>query len=66
MYTLHDVGDQALLVEFENEISMEVNRKVVALKRALEERRLPGSENSSPPTVPWSSTMTLSPQIWSS
>ena len=42
MYTLHDVGDQALLVEFENEISMEVNRKVVALKRALEERRLPG------------------------
>ena len=42
MYTLHDVGDQALLVEFENEISMEVNRKVVALKRALEERRTPG------------------------
>ena len=42
MYTLHDVGDQALLVEFENEISMEVNRKVVAMKRALEERRLPG------------------------
>lgn len=42
MYTLHDVGDQALLVEFENEISIEVNRKVVALKRALEERRLSG------------------------
>ena len=42
MYTLHDVGDQALLVEFENEISMEVNRKVVALKRALEERQLAG------------------------
>ena len=36
MYTLHNVGDQALLVEFENEISMEVNRKVMALKRALE------------------------------
>lgn len=32
MYTLHNVGDQALLVEFENEISMEVNRKVMALK----------------------------------
>ena len=31
MYTLHNVGDQALLVEFENEISMEVNRKVMAL-----------------------------------
>ena len=38
MYTLHDVGDQALLVEFENEISMEVNRKVVALPR-MEDRR---------------------------
>ena len=43
MYTLHNVGDQALLVEFENEISMEVNRKVMALKRALEERRIPGT-----------------------
>lgn len=42
MYTLHNVGDQALLVEFENEISMEVNRKVMALKGALEARRLPG------------------------
>ena len=41
-YTLHDVGDQALLVEFENKISIEVNRKVVALKRALEEQRLFG------------------------
>ena len=43
MYTLHNVGDQALLVEFENEISMEVNRKVMALKRALEERQIPGT-----------------------
>ena len=42
MYTLHNVGDQALLVEFENEISMEVNRKVMALKGALEAHRLPG------------------------
>ena len=41
-YTLHDVGDQALLVEFENKISIEVNQKVVALKRALEEQRLFG------------------------
>ena len=41
-YTLHDVGDQALLVEFENKISIEVNRKVVALKRALDEQRLFG------------------------
>lgn len=41
-YTLHYVGDQALLVEFENEISIQVNRKVQALKDALERRNLPG------------------------
>ena len=59
MYTLHNVGDQALLVEFENEISMEVNRKVMALKGALEAHRLPGIGNWSPHTAPWSSTTTL-------
>ena len=41
-YTLHYVGDQALLVEFENEISLSVNQKVRALKHALERQRLPG------------------------
>lgn len=48
MYTLHNVGDQALLVEFENEISMEVNRKVMALKGALEAHRLPGIGGTGP------------------
>ena len=41
-YTLRYVGDQALLVEFENEISMEVNQKVRALKFDLEQKRIPG------------------------
>lgn len=41
-YTIRYVGDQALSVEFENEISLAVNRKVVALARALEARKLPG------------------------
>ena len=41
-YTLRYVGDQALLVEFENEISMEVNQKVRALKYDLEQRTIPG------------------------
>lgn len=41
-YQLRFVGDQGLLVEFENEISIAVNRKVVALKQALERRALPG------------------------
>ncbi|MCI8437154.1 MAG: allophanate hydrolase subunit 1, partial [Lawsonibacter sp.] len=41
-YTLRYVGDQALLVEFENEISMEVNQKVRALKYDLEQKKIPG------------------------
>ena len=41
-YTLRYVGDQALLVEFENEISMEVNQKVRALKFDLEQKKIPG------------------------
>ena len=41
-YTLRYVGDQALLVEFENEISMEVNQKVRALKFDLEQKKVPG------------------------
>ena len=40
-YTLRYVGDQALLVEFENEISMEVNQKVRALKVDLEQKQIP-------------------------
>ena len=41
-YTLRYVGDQALLVEFENEISMAVNQKVRALKYDLEQNKIPG------------------------
>ena len=41
-YTLRYVGDQALSVEFENEISIEVNRKVGALMHNLAGRALPG------------------------
>ncbi len=41
-YTLRYVGDQALLVEFENEISMEVSQKVRALKFDLEQKKIPG------------------------
>lgn len=40
--TFRFAGDQALLVEFENEISMAVNRKVRALMAALEGADLPG------------------------
>lgn len=47
-YTLHHVGDQALLVEFENEISIAVNQKVGALKLALEEAHLPGVQEIIP------------------
>ena len=66
MYTLHDVGDQAL-GELEKE-----RRKGGTGGGGGGAGGLgwsggsPGSENSSPPTVPWSSTMTLSPQIWTS
>lgn len=47
-YTLHHVGDHALLVEFENEISIAVNQKVGALKLALEEAHLPGVQEIIP------------------
>lgn len=47
-YTLHHVGDQALLVEFENEISIAVNQKVRALKLALEEACIPGVQEIIP------------------
>ena len=38
-YTLRYAGDSALSVEFENEISLEVNRKVQALMNSLEAHR---------------------------
>lgn len=41
-YTIRNIGDEAFLVEFENEISLEVNRKVTALKSALDGRKLRG------------------------
>ena len=41
-YTLRYVGDQALSVEFEEEISISVNRKVTALRQALTACRIPG------------------------
>lgn len=49
-FTIRYVGDQALSVEFENEISMAVSRKVRALRRELARRDLPGRGNWSPPT----------------
>lgn len=57
-YTLRYVGDQALLVEFENEISMEVNQKVRALKFDLEQKKSPVWGSWSPPTGLCWSTMT--------
>lgn len=42
LYTLRYVGDRALSVEFENEISIAVNQKVRALKHALEACPVPG------------------------
>lgn len=41
-YTLRYVGDQALSVEFEEEISLPVNRKVTALRQALTACQVPG------------------------
>ena len=40
--TFRFAGDQALLVEFENEISIAVNQKVRSLKEALEKEHLAG------------------------
>ena len=40
--TFRFAGDQALLVEFENEISIPVNQKVRSLKVALEREKLDG------------------------
>ena len=42
--TFRFAGDQALLVEFENEISIPVNQKVRSLKVALEREKLDGQE----------------------
>lgn len=42
LYTLHYVGDRALSVEFENEISIAVNQKVRALRHVLEASPVPG------------------------
>ena len=46
--TLRYMGDRALLVEFENEISIPVSQKVRALKQALEAKRLPGMGEAMP------------------
>ena len=35
-------GDSAVCAEFGREISPEINRKVTALKKALEKKNLPG------------------------
>lgn len=42
LYTLRYVGDRALSVEFENEISIAVNQKVRTLKHTLESCSMPG------------------------
>ena len=41
-YTFHHVGDHGLAVEFSNEISLPTNRKVCALKLALERQAICG------------------------
>ena len=41
-YVLRHVGDSALSVEFDNVISLPVNRKVCALKTVLEKRSIYG------------------------
>ena len=41
-YTVHHVGDQGLCVEFANEISLQTNQKVCALKIALEKQAIYG------------------------
>ena len=48
VYTLRYMGDRAVLVEFENEISIPVSQKVRALKQALETRCIPGMGESIP------------------
>lgn len=40
--TIRNAGDKAILVEFENEISIEVNSKVRSLKYSLEQDPFPG------------------------
>ena len=41
-YTFHHVGDHGLCVDFANEISLSTNRKVCALKLALEQQAICG------------------------
>lgn len=47
-YRVCPVGDRALSVEFENEISMAVNRKVRALDHVLSGKRMPGLQELIP------------------
>lgn len=41
-FTCFPAGDKAVLVQFKQEISEEINREVIALARALAEARIPG------------------------
>lgn len=43
-FTCSPAGDRAILVQFEQKISVEINRKVIALAWCLKEQRLPGIE----------------------
>ena len=47
-YTLRHVGDHGLTVEFTNEISLQTNQKVCALKMALEKRAIYGIQELIP------------------
>ena len=47
-YTLQHVGDQGLCVEFANEISLQTNQKVCALKLALEAQNICGIQEMVP------------------
>lgn len=47
-YTFHHVGDHALSVEFANEISLQTNRNLCALKVALENRAIYGIQEFIP------------------
>jgi len=47
-YTLRHVGDHALSIEFTNEISLQTNRKVCALKTVLEKQAIYGIQELIP------------------
>ncbi len=47
-YTVRHVGDRALSVEFANEISLETNQKVCALKAGLEKKAIRGVQELIP------------------